>query len=157
MTCSFNSSFNDNLTKKLNTGGILSLPPSSRKEYGLLVKIITQTCVLVSAASQVLLCLHQIASHHRHLSFRLLIIGQYNFLQEILKIPKSAIARFWVKNPLKLRFSRINFLEYQPSGAWGHSLTACNAAPLAKSKMVTRSHKMADGVWKGVYPCFFGR
>ena len=148
MTCSFNSSFNDNLTKKLSTGGILP-PPSSRTEYGLLVKIITQTCVLVSAASQVLLCLHQIASHHRHLSFRLLIIGQYNFLQEILKIPKSAIARFWVKNPLKLRFNRINFLEYQPSGAGGTLLPPAMPHHLQNPKWSLGG--LSERVWKGVY------
>ena len=41
-------------------------------------------------------------------------------------------------------FSNI-FKKYQPSGKGVDSLTACNAAPPAKSKM-------ADGVWKVVYP-----
>ena len=43
--------------------------------------------------------------------------------------------------------------------AWrrrGHSLTACNAAPPAKSNMAARGPKMADGVWKGVYCRFLG-
>ena len=34
--------------------------------------------------------------------------------------------------------------------ALGNSLTPCNGAPPAKSKM-------ANGVWKGVYPKVFGR
>ena len=34
----------------------------------------------------------------------------------------------------------------------GHLLTACNAAQPTKSKMANRGLKMADGVYKGVYP-----
>ena len=46
-------------------------------------------------------------------------------------------------------------IKYQPSGAGGHSLTACNAAPPATShrlqnpKWPPGGPKMADGVWKG--------
>ena len=49
------------------------------------------------------------------------------------------------------RFTKI-YLEYQPSSSRGHSLTACKAAPPEKSKVAVKGPKMADGVWKGVYP-----
>ena len=39
----------------------------------------------------------------------------------------------------------------------GNSLTACNAAPPAKSRMAARGPKMAEGAWKGVYAQVFGR
>ena len=52
---------------------------------------------------------------------------------------------------------RILLVEYQPSGARGHSLTACNAAPPATLHRVPAGLKMADGVWKGVYPSVLGR
>ena len=37
------------------------------------------------------------------------------------------------------------------------SHTACKALPPAKSKMAARGPKMADRVWKSVFPMVFGR
>ena len=46
--------------------------------------------------------------------------------------------------------------EIPAYGRRGHSLTACNAAQPAKSKMAAMGPKMANGVWKGAYPAVFG-
>ena len=42
-------------------------------------------------------------------------------------------------------------MEYQPSGEGG------TCSPPGKSKMAARGPKMADWVWKVVYPSDFGR
>ena len=56
-------------------------------------------------------------------------------------------ATYSIKTDLKkIDLKRMNLFNYQPSGEGG------TRSPPAKSKMAARGPKMADGVWKGVYP-----
>ena len=47
-------------------------------------------------------------------------------------------------------------MERRITFMYGMCRTTCNTLPPAKSKMATRGHKMADGVWKEITPMFFG-
>ena len=82
-----------------------------------------------------------------------MLSGKQTDRQKSSKVVAFAQAASWVlaENEFKAELST-TIGENTSLAEKGHSLTACNATAPAKSKMPPFGPKMADGVWKGVYP-----
>ena len=68
---------------------------------------------------------------------------------------KSKFTGYWSTHLLIPSFD--NLMKYQPSGAGGTRSPPATPHSLQNPKWPPVGPKMANGVWKGVYPWVFGR